>query len=84
MRTTIDTFTGKPFRWNAPVRMAMEGGHVLAVPGRFTDLRRKCPELVTHLAATKCITALLRELNPTLDLEQILAAVEYVEPLDKS
>lgn len=59
MRTTTDTLTGKPFRWNSTCTFQDYDGTRTTVPQRMTG--RTC----TFLHPSRTLPALLRELNPT-------------------
>ena len=56
MRTTTDTLTGKPFRWNDTVRVKSDG-HLIRVPARCTARSS------THLHPDRVLPKLLLELN---------------------
>jgi hypothetical protein len=57
MRTTTDTFTGKPFRWNDVVEV-LQGGHLVRVPARMTT------RTFTYLNPSRVPAELLATLNP--------------------
>ena len=57
MRTTVDTYTGKVFRWNT-VALALDAdGNLVNVPARITK------SAMTHLHPARVQPALLERLN---------------------
>jgi hypothetical protein len=70
MRTTTDTYTDKPFRWNETVVIVNEErGTRIVTPSRETT------RTSTWLHPTRVPFALLQELNPDLTPEEIDAGV---------
>lgn len=58
MRTTTDTLTGKPFRWNSTVVFEMRDGQKIIVPARYTS------STAVWLHPGRTPAALLASLNP--------------------
>ncbi len=58
MRTTIDTHTGKQFRWNTTAYHILKDGRHICVPARCTTRD------FVHLHPSRTPTKLLAELNP--------------------
>jgi len=58
MRTTRDTFSGKPFRWNAVDVYEAPDGRRIFVPARYTS------RTSIWLHPTRTPARLLAELNP--------------------
>lgn len=61
MRSTVDTYSGKRFRWNAVDHC---GG--LNVPAHYTNRTH------TYLHPTRVVSVLLQELNPGVNIRAIL------------
>lgn len=57
MRTTTDTYTGKPFRWNATC-VHQKDGKFIRVPARYTS------RTAEWLHPSRVPAKLLAELNP--------------------
>ena len=70
MRTTKDTYTGKPFRWNACIGLRNgDGPALIRTPARFTS------RTSTWLDPSRVGMSLLVKLNPGKDIPALLAAV---------
>jgi hypothetical protein len=67
VKTTIDTYTGKRFRWS---ELTWWPGYQLNAPSRVTATR------TVELHPTRVTITLLRELNPGVDVVQRLRQSE--------
>lgn len=80
MRTTLDLYTGEPFRWDTVARIVDEdredGPYALVAPARSAP----DPRQVVYLDPSRVPVKLLEELNPGVDVVAELSKLGELLP----